>query len=263
MDTVSHPRLRVRVLGSGTSMGVPVIGCRCPVCLSDDPRNKRLRSSVSIEAEGRHFLVDCSIDFRAQMLRWPMPRIDALLLTHTHSDHVNGLDDLRSYNYIQHEAIPVYSTRYFLDDLSQRFPYCFNPLQRGGGIPDLDPMMVEPGEPFTVKEIEIQPIEVMHGKLPILGFRLGRLAYVTDCSWIPESSLTLLEGLEVLILTALRRRPHPTHFSLEQSLEVARRVGARHVYFTHIADEMDHEQTNRELPEWARLLYDGQELEIP
>ncbi len=266
----AYPSMTIRALGSGTSMGVPVVGCKCPICASSDPHNKRLRSSVSIETNGEtggetnnlHILIDCSIDFRAQMLAWPMPRIDAVLLTHSHSDHVNGLDDLRAYNFLQQGAIPVYSTSYFLEDLRQRFHYCFNPLQAGGGVPELDPIPVEPGKPFRVRGLEILPVEIMHGRLPILGYRLGKFAYLTDCSGIPESSEGLLQGLEVLIISALRYRPHPTHFDLEQALEAARRLAARRVFFTHIADEMDHETANRELPDWAKLLYDGQVITV-
>ena len=257
-----YPPLKIRILGSGTSMGVPVVGCQCPVCLSPDPHNKRLRSSIAIEAGGCHLLLDCSIDFRLQLLQWPMPRIDAVLVTHTHSDHINGLDDLRAYNYFQQGPIPIYSTPFFLDDLANRFQYCFNPLQRGGGVPRLDLMPIEFGQPFAVQGLEILPVQIMHGALAILGFRLGNFAYLTDCSAIPDQTEPLLQGLEVLIISALRYRPHPTHFNLEQSIEAARRLGARRVFFTHIADEMDHETVNRSLPEWARLLYDGQLIEV-
>jgi phosphoribosyl 1,2-cyclic phosphate phosphodiesterase len=263
LNIQDYPSLRVRVLGSGTSMGVPVVGCHCPVCTSSDPHNKRLRSSVMVEAGGRFVLIDCSIDFRQQMLSWPTPRIDAILLTHTHSDHVAGLDDLRSYNYLQRGAIPLYSTPFFLDDLRRRFAYCFNPMQEGGGVPKLDLRPIEPGVAFETAGLSVLPIGIMHGLLPILGFRLGRFAYLTDCSAIPEGSEPLLQGLEVLIVSALRKRPHSTHFNLEQALETSRRLGVRRAFFTHMADEMDHETTNRELPDWAKLLYDGQLIEVP
>ncbi len=258
----TKPALRIRVLGSGTSMGVPVVGCACAVCTSSDPRNKRLRSSIWIEAAGRHLLVDCSIDFRQQMLNWPMPRIDALLLTHTHADHINGIDDIRSYNYIQREAIPLFTSPFFIDDIRRRFPHCFGPLQTGGGVPQLDLTEVEPGRPFLAAGVEVMPIRIMHGRLPILGFRLGSFAYLTDCSGIPPESEELLAGVETLIISALRHRPHETHFSLDQSLEASARLGVRHAFFTHIADDLDHETTNKSLPSWARLLYDGQVLEI-
>lgn len=255
-----YPPLKIRVLGSGTSMGVPVVGCRCPVCTSPDPHNKRMRSSISIEVAGQHILVDCSIDFRMQMLAWPMPRIDAILLTHSHSDHINGIDDLRSYNYMQKASIPLYSGQLFLDDLRTRFNYCFNPFQRGGGVPDLDLMPVRPGELFTAGPLQIMPIRIMHGRLPIMGYRLGRFAYLTDCNGIPEESWPLLQGLDTLIISALRHTPHSTHFTLAQSLEASRQLRVRRAFFTHIADEMDHETTNRELPDWAQLAHDGQEI---
>lgn len=255
-------QLTVRALGTGTSVGVPVIGCTCPVCTSSDPHNQRLRSSVALEVEGKWLLIDCSTDFRQQMLRDPLPRIDAILLTHTHSDHISGIDDLRIFNYMQNESIPVFSTRHFLDDLLNRFHYAFNPLQKGGGVPRLELIEVEPGRAFTAAGIEVMPIRIMHGRLPILGFRIGPLAYLTDCSAIPPESEALLRGVDTLILSALRRTPHPTHFSIDQSMEAARRLAPRRVFFTHIADQLDHETTNRELPEWANLLYDGQRVEV-
>lgn len=262
MPSTNHHDLRIRVLGSGTSMGVPVIGCHCPVCTSTDPHNKRLRSSISIQAGDRCLLVDCSIDFRQQMLRWPMPHIDALLLTHTHADHVNGIDDIRSYNFMQNAAIPVYTSEHSIIDIRRRFPHCFNPVQNGGGVPQLDLHRVAPGKPFKAAGISVMPIEVMHGKLSILGFRFGNFAYLTDCSGIPAASLKLLSGVDTLIISALRHRPHETHFCLGQSLEACKSLGVRRAFFTHIADELDHETTNRALPRWARLLYDGQIIEI-
>ena len=261
-NNASELPLRVRVLGSGTSVGVPVIGCACAVCLSNDPRNKRLRSSIALEVSGKFLLVDCAIDFRAQMLRDPLPRIDALLLTHTHSDHVSGIDDLRIYNYRQGQVIPVYSAPNFLADLKTRFHYAFNPLQKGGGVPKLDLRPIQAGAPFDAAGVPVLPVAILHGKLPILGFRVGDFAYLTDCSAIPEGSEALLQGLDTLILSALRRTPHPTHFSLEQALAAAKRLRPRRVYFTHIADELEIEATNRALPAWARLLYDGQTLEV-
>ncbi len=258
----AYPPLKIRVLGSGTSMGVPVVGCRCAVCTSSDPRNKRMRSSISVQAGDTWILIDCSIDFRMQLLTWPMPRIDALLVTHTHSDHINGIDDLRCYNYLQRGPIPLYSTEYFLNDLRVRFPYCFHPLQRGGGVPEVDLIGVEPGRPFDCGGVRILPLAIMHGRLSILGFRFGPFAYMTDCSAIPEETLAKLAGVRVVILSALRHTPHPTHFTVEQAVEAARLIGVEQAYFTHIADELDHEATNRKLPPWARLAYDGQLIEL-
>ena len=258
----NSPALRVKVLGSGTSTGIPVIGCTCPVCTSNDPRNKRLRSSIRIEVNGRTLLVDCGVDFRQQMLTYPTPRIDAVLLTHTHADHCHGLDDLRAFCFRQKEAIPIYSTPRFIEDIRTRFAYCFNPLQKGGGVPRLELKEVQPGEPIDVCGVPVLPIEIMHGKLPILGFRLGAFAYLTDCSAIPDESLALLEGVETIIISALRYRPHPTHFNLEQSLEVSKRMGVKRSYFIHMACAVDHSEAEAKLPDWARLTYDGLELEI-
>jgi phosphoribosyl 1,2-cyclic phosphate phosphodiesterase len=254
--------MKVHVLGSGTSVGVPIIGCRCPVCASDDPRNKRLRTSIAVEVDERWLLIDCSIDFRQQMLRFTLPRIDALLLTHTHADHIGGIDDLRIYNWRQREPMPVFSTPPMLDDLRQRYYYCFNPRQQGGGVPQLALNGVEAGERFEAAGIPVTAIGIDHGTLPILGFRIGPLAYLTDCSAIPEASRPLLRGIDTLILSALRHTPHPTHFTLEQAMAEAERIAPRRVFFTHIGDELDHESTNAALPDWANLLYDEQVIEI-
>ncbi len=243
-------------------MGVPVIGCTCPVCRSADPHNKRLRSSVSLVVAGRHILIDCSVDFRQQMLRWPLPRIDAILLTHTHADHVNGIDDIRSYNFMQGGPIPVYTSAHSIADIRRRFPHCFNPIQNGGGVPRLDLHTIVAGRRFRAAGIDVMPLKIMHGRLAIMGFRFGSFAYITDCSGIPPASQKLLAGVDTLIISALRHRPHETHFSLAQSLDASRKLGVRRAFFTHIADELDHEATNRSLPRWARLLYDGQLIRI-
>jgi phosphoribosyl 1,2-cyclic phosphate phosphodiesterase len=258
-----HAPIRVRALGTGTSMGVPVVGCDCAVCRSEDPLNKRLRSSVSIEVGGRCLLVDVSIDFRQQMLNWPLKRIDAVLLTHCHSDHINGLDDLRSYNYLQRGPIPLYSTRVFLDDIRTRFGYAFNPAQKGGGVPKLDLREITPGTAFEAAPgVEALPVEIMHGELRILGFRVGAFAYLTDCSGIPEAAERQLAGVDTIVISALRHTPHPTHFNVEQSLAACRRLGVRRAWFTHIADELDHRTANAELPDWAQLMHDGQLIEV-
>ncbi len=258
----NYPPVGVLVLGSGTSTGIPVIGCRCRVCTSTNPRNKRLRSSLRLRVNGQALLVDCGVDFRQQMLTYPTPRLDAVLITHTHADHIHGLDDLRAFCFHQRQAIPIYTSGPFIDDIRLRFAYAFDPPQIGGGVPRLDLRPVRPGEPFDVGGVDVLPIQIMHGHLPILGFRLGRFAYLTDCSGIPEETYRLLEGVETVIISGLRWTPHPTHFSIDQSLEAARRMGARRAYLIHMACAVEHEEADARLPDWARLTYDGLELEV-
>lgn len=252
-----NPAVRVTVLGSGTSTGVPAIGCECRVCKSDDPRNKRLRSSVLLETQDKVLLVDCGVDFRQQMLRRPTPRLDAVLLTHPHADHVHGLDDLRAYTLRSNRAMPVYGGARCLEDVRARFAYIFNPPQIGGGIARLDLHEVGPDAPFDCQGISVTPLPILHGRLPIYGFRIGSFAYLTDCSFIPETTWPLLEGVETVILTGLRAEPHPTHFSISQSLEAAARMGVRRLWLIHMTCRVDHAETEADLPEWARLTYDG------
>ncbi len=258
----NYPPLRVTVLGSGTSTGIPVIGCDCKVCKSDDPRNKRLRSSIKIEGGGTTILVDCGVDFRQQMLRHPTPKLDAVLITHTHADHIHGLDDLRAFIFRQRDPMPIYSTAAFLGDLRVRFAYCFDPFQMGGGIPKFDLREIAPGQAFEVGALKILPIAIMHGKLPIMGFRFGPFAYLTDCSGISEESYALLSGVKTLILSALRKKEHPTHFNIEQSLAAVERIAPEKAWFIHMCDAVDHAETEVELPEKVRLCYDGLTLEI-
>lgn len=258
----NYPPLRVVVLGSGTSIGVPVINCTCAVCTSADPRNKRLRTSIKIEAEGKNIIVDCGVDFRQQMLAHPTPRIDAVLVTHTHADHVHGLDDLRAFCFRQREHIPIFTSAPFIKDIENRFGYAFNPAQVGGGVPLLTMKEIRPGEVFEAAGIPVLPVEIMHGKISILGFRLGSFAYLTDCSFIPDASAELLDGVKTLIISALRQKPHPTHFNMEQSLEASRKIGVDRVYFIHMTHDIEHAETERQLPEWARLAYDGLTFEV-
>lgn len=258
----NYPKIRVTVLGSGTSTGVPVINCDCPVCTGDNPKNKRLRSSIKVEVNGCTLLVDCGVDFRQQMLTYPTQRIDAVLVTHTHADHVHGIDDLRAFCFRQLEHIPIYTTAPFIRDLEVRFAYAFNPFQKGGGVPMLDLEEIRPAEVFDVKDVPILPVRIMHGRLPILGFRFGKFAYLTDCSEIPEETAEQLEGVEIAIISALRDRPHPTHFNFDQALEAAQALGVKKVYFIHFTCSVDHDRTEAKLPEWARLTYDGLTFEL-
>jgi phosphoribosyl 1,2-cyclic phosphate phosphodiesterase len=230
------------MLGSGTSTGVPVIGCNCKTCTSEDPRNRRGRSSILIEFEQQGFgvrrvVVDTSTDFREQVLRERVPRIDAVLYTHAHADHIFGLDDLRVFNFRQGESIPCYGSEDTLQRIARTFAYIFEEGQSGGGKPRIS---LEPiAGPFSLFGRLIEPLPVFHGALPVLGFRVGDFAYVTDCNRIPESTLARMQGLDTLILGALRYRPHSTHFTIDEAQSVAREIGARRTWFTHLACDVD------------------------
>ena len=253
---------RLTFLGTGTSHGVPVIGCDCAVCTSTDPRNQRTRSSVLVEWQGRNLLVDTATELRLQALRANLRRVDAILFTHSHADHICGLDDVRRFNDLKRASIPCYGNRQTIENLARQFWYVFAETQRGGGKPRLDLIAVEPDRLISVLGLEVRPIPALHGSLEVLGYRFGDLAYVTDCSAIPDQSLALLEGLDVLVLDALRWRPHPTHFSVDQALEVVDRVKPSRTYFTHICHDLDHEETNLRLPEGVELAYDGLAVDL-
>lgn len=255
--------LQVTVLGCGTSSGVPTIGCDCEVCVSSDPRNKRLRSSIYIQKGDARILVDCGPDFRQQALRERIRKVDALFITHTHADHINGIDDLRAINWVQKGPIGVYSNQSFLDHLKCAYGYCFNPPQMGGGVPKLEFHPMIEAVKDSVHGIQVTPIPVFHGKLPILGFRFDDFVYLTDVSRIPESSFPLIEGAHTLVLSALRNRPHETHYSVEQAVEQARAFSPRRTYFIHMTHDLDYETTNRALPADMQLLYDGLRFAVP
>lgn len=250
-------KVEVVVLGSGTSHGVPMIGCTCAVCTSDDPRDKRTRPSIAVRIADQHLLVDTAPELRLQCLATDVGSIDAVLFTHHHADHVAGLDDLRRFNWINRRALPCYGTKRTLANLRRMFAYAFeqapdSPHSR----PELELIEID-GAPFDVGRARVVPIPLMHGPMPVLGFRFGRFAYCTDCSEIPPESRDLLRDLDVLILDALRLTPHPTHFNLEQAIEMAVRIGAGKTYFTHIAHEIGHEAINTDLPDGMELAYDG------
>jgi len=221
-----------------------------------------MRASIYLEQGDARILIDCGPDFRTQALLRGISDVSDLLLTHTHADHLNGLDDLRSYNMIHGHPIDVYGTAATLDDVRQRFAYCFRPPAPGGGIPQLDLVEFQPGQPIVVGGIEVLPLQVYHGKLPIVGFRIGSLGYFTDVSTMPDETVDALRGVDVLITSALRHRPHPTHMSLEQAQELVRRIEPRQAYFTHMCHDLEHEATNRALPPGMALLYDGLSFEV-
>lgn len=224
-------------LGTGTSTGVPVIGCDCATCSSADERDKRLRASVHLTIAGKSILIDTSPDMRTQMLRANIRHLDAVLYTHMHADHTAGLDELRRYNALQQARIPTFADATTAAELRERFGYAFNdPFSWFGGKPDLD-LTVFDG-PFTVGDVEVTPIPVMHGTLPIVGFRIGTLAYLTDAKTIPERSLALLEELDTLVITALRPTPHPAHMSLDEALATIELLKPKRAFLSHLGHEM-------------------------
>lgn len=252
--------MRLTFLGTGTSTGVPTITCRCKVCTSTDPRDQRTRPSLLVEFDGRVVLIDTTPDFRQQALREKMDRLDAVVFTHGHADHVLGLDDTRVFYFREQIPLPLWADQRSMETLRKVFSYIFNGTYKYGGVGKLDPHLIE--GPFELWGIRMIPVPVLHGDLPVLGFRFGPAAYVTDFSTIPETSLPLLEGLDVLILDALRHKPHPTHSNLEQSLALVERLKPRQALFTHIAHELGHAETNALLPPHVRLAYDGQRVEL-
>jgi len=253
--------LRVVFLGTGTSHGIPMIGCRCEVCTSNDPHDRRTRASILIQRGERALLVDTTPELRLQCVACGVARVDAVLFTHQHADHIVGLDDLRRFNALQQASLPCYGSKHTLDVLRRMFPYAFaDDPEYPSAKPHLTLHPID--GPFELFGMPVVPVPLWHGRLPILGYRVGRFAYCTDCSRIPEESIERLGGLDVLVLDALRRRPHPTHMNLDQAVATAHRIGARRTFFTHIAHELMHEAVNAELPAGMSLAYDGQVIEV-
>ncbi|MGD8329512.1 MAG: MBL fold metallo-hydrolase [Acidobacteriota bacterium] len=254
--------MRVTFLGTGTSVGVPVITCGCEVCTSDDPRNNRLRAGLLLDwhddGEAVRVLVDTTTDLRQQALRVGLDRVDAVIYTHHHADHVLGLDELRIFNFVHRMQIPLYGRLETIDGIRKMFSYAFH--GSGRGVPRLELIAAE--EPFGVHGVRIAPVPVRHDRLTISAYRIGNFAYITDCSGIPESSLHLLDGVEVMVIDALRRQPHPAHFTLDQALAEIERIGAPLAYLTHLSHEFDHATLEEEVPDGVHVAYDGLVLEI-
>ena len=257
--------IELEFLGTGTSTGVPVIGCDCDTCRSDDPRDTRLRASALIRVDNVTLLFDTSPDFRYQMLRSGNRQVDALLYTHMHADHTAGIDDMRRFNALQQEWIPAYAPENAIKDLKGRFGYAFEDTFPIFGMkPDLDLRPIGDTSPIDVLGVSVQPIPVTHGTLPILGYRVGSVAYLTDVKTIPDESMPLLDDLDVLVLTSLRRSNHPAHMTLDEALEMIERLRPARACLTHIAHEMGlHADISRLLPEGVELAHDGQVVRVP
>ncbi|MDT8441946.1 MAG: GPMC system MBL fold metallohydrolase [Desulfuromonadales bacterium] len=253
--------LQLTILGSGTSTGVPVLGCHCPVCRSDEPRNRRTRCSVLLAWAGRQVLIDTATDFRQQALREGIERLDAVLFTHTHADHVHGIDDLRTLNPAADTAIPVYASARSLATIRRAFAYIFSDEAEPGYRPRLQLHQID--GPFELFGQPVVPIPLEHGGGLSLGFRVAGLAYLTDCSGIPPESWALLAGLDLLVIDALRFREHASHLNIAAAIAIAGRLGARRTLLTHLSHDVDYRRHSGQLPDGIEFAYDGQSLELP
>lgn len=255
VNAMSSP-LEILFLGTGTSHGVPMIGCECPTCLSEDEKNKRLRTSVLMTKGQTQIVIDTSVDFRQQCLKYGIRRLDAVLFTHAHADHIFGLDDIRALNKLNPKyRIPCYASKKTLEEIRQIFAYVFSYPDIPGGIPMIELRPID--GPFSVGAIHIEPLTVWHGESPVLAFRIDQFAYITDCSYIPEPVFHQLNQIDTLALDCLRFRPHPTHFNLEQALAAIERIQPKKAYLIHISHDFEHHAVSAILPESVYLAYDG------
>lgn len=248
--------VKATFLGTGTSMGIPVVVCECPVCQSDDFRDKRLRTSIMVETGGNTFVIDTGPDFRQQMLNAKVKDIDAIIYTHDHADHVLGMDDVRAFNFFNRKDMPLYASEYVQESIKRVFSYVFKAVKYPG-IPQIKLHTIDTN-PFEIDGTKIIPIEVMHHKLPVLGFRFGDFTYITDANYIAPEEKKKIKDSKVLVINALRREPHISHFTLEQAIDLAEEVGAEKTYLTHISHQLGkHGVVEEELPENIRIAYDG------
>jgi phosphoribosyl 1,2-cyclic phosphate phosphodiesterase len=253
--------MKIIFLGTGTSQGVPVIACNCEVCQSTDVRDKRLRSSILIESEEKTVIIDTGPDFRQQMLRQNVQKLDAVVFTHAHKDHVAGLDDIRAFNFKQQSAMDIYATPIVEEALKREFYYIFAEFKYPG-IPLIDIHNID-DKPFSVGDIEFNPIEVMHFKLPVLGFRIKDFTYITDAKTVSEIEQEKIKGTKILVLNALQREEHISHFTLAEAISFAQKIGGEQTYFTHVSHRLGkHKNVSKELPEGIELAYDGFSFEI-
>ncbi len=253
--------IQVRFLGTGTSQGIPMIACSCEVCSSEDPRDQRLRVSMHIEVDGKSFIIDTGPDFRQQILRAGIRHVDAVLFTHEHKDHTAGLDDIRGFNFAQQTAIPLYARQQVINQLKREFAYAFGE-NKYPGVPDIDVYEID-DKPFIVEGIEVIPILVKHYFLDVLGFRFGDFTYITDANFIADEELAKVKGTKVLVINALRKTKHISHFTLDEALEVIEKIQPERAYITHISHMMGlHAEVQRELPPNVFLAHDDLRLTI-
>ena len=254
--------MKVSFLGTGTSQGVPVIGCNCSVCNSLDFRDQRFRASIHFEVDGISLVVDTGPDFRMQILRAGIKKLDGILFTHEHKDHTAGLDDIRPFNFLQKKDMPIFGRLNVLEQIQREYAYIFSG-KKYPGVPMVETFVID-DRPFQIEGIQITPIPVMHYKLPVLGFRIGDFTYITDANFIPEESIELIRGTEILVLNALQKEAHISHFTLDEAVAIAKRIGARQTYFTHISHRLgQHAQIDEELSEGIALAYDGLTITLP
>ena len=261
MPDENHKPIKVTFLGTGTSIGVPVITCDCVVCLSEDEHDKRMRTSIMLQTGGMDFVIDCGPDFRHQMLREKVTNLDAVLFTHEHRDHIAGLDDIRAFNYVLNKKIDIYGTHQVMEAIRIEFPYIFSE-SRYFGAPQLTMHYIDE-EPFMIGGLKFIPIRVMHEKLPVTGFRLGDFTYITDASSISDGELDKMRGSKVIVLNALRNSKHVSHFSVGEAIDILTELHPERAYLTHLSHFVGlHEEVNRKLPDFIRLAYDGLVIEV-
>jgi phosphoribosyl 1,2-cyclic phosphate phosphodiesterase len=253
--------VKITFLGTGTSQGVPIIACQCPICLSKNPKDNRLRSSLLIQTHNGNLVIDSGPDFRQQMLRQKVTDLRALLFTHGHKDHTAGMDDIRAFNYILQKPIDIYADKATIQVLKKDFDYAFSD-KKYPGVPELEIHEII-NQPFCIDQTVITPIEVLHYKLPVYGFRINDFTYITDANYISDTEKNKIKGSRILVLNALRKEPHISHFSLSEAITLAQEIGAEQTYFTHISHQLGlHEEVQSQLPENIYLAYDGLTIEI-
>lgn len=253
--------MKVTFLGTGTSQGVPIIACECEVCRSQDPKNKRLRTSVLVESEQAKIVIDSGPDFRQQLLRQHLKTLDAVVFTHEHKDHIAGLDEVKAFNYFNKMRMPVYATERVQQAIKREFAYIFSE-EKYPGIPEVDLFTVT-DEPFRIKDIELVPINVIHYRLPVKCYRIKDFTYITDANYISEEEKQKIKGSKIIVVNALRREPHVSHFTFQQAIELMQELKPEKAYFTHISHQLGlHEAVSKELPGFIELAYDGLQIEI-